>query len=120
MAACDCNEFIYKDIENTWGEHYQNSKHKVLSVFNHSQETQSVHSLPVHLESLDDLLGHIPKEAGSVIHEMAYEHSTEPHGNDPCVDLVAKRMVQFAEATMPGRWKVDILLFCTFASLANV
>lgn len=52
------------------------------------------------------------REAGSVILKITYGYTTEARGKDPFVDLAGKTMVQFAEATVPGKWIVDILPFC--------
>lgn len=89
-------------------------------MFDHVQEAESVHFLLNLLDSPDMLFDHIRKEAGSVILKMTYGYTTEPHGNDPFVDLAAKTMVQFAEATVPGRWMVDILPFRTSTACINV
>ncbi|KAH7401090.1 cytochrome P450 [Phaeosphaeria sp. MPI-PUGE-AT-0046c] len=78
------------------------------------QEAESIHLLLNLLESPDKLFDHIRKEAGSVILKMTYGYTTELHGNDPFVDLAAETMVQFAEATVPGRWMVDILPFLKY------
>jgi cytochrome P450 len=40
-----------------------------------------------------------------------YDYTIEPFEKDPLVDLVDEAMEQFSEATLPGRWMVDILPF---------
>jgi hypothetical protein len=47
-----------------------------------------------------------------VILKITYGYTTENEGLDPFVDLAQKTMAQFAEATVPGKWPVDILPFC--------
>jgi hypothetical protein len=64
------------------------------------------------LESPDELFDHIRKEAGSVILKITYGYTTEARGNDPLVVLACTTMEQFAEATVPGKWMVDMLPFC--------
>lgn len=51
------------------------------------------------------------REAGSVITKITYGYTAESHGKDPLVDLAGATMEDFAEATMPGKWIVDVLPF---------
>lgn len=51
------------------------------------------------------------REAGSVILKITYGYTAEAHGRDPFVDLAGATMKGFAEATIPGKWIVDILPF---------
>ncbi|KAJ4297910.1 hypothetical protein N0V90_005809 [Kalmusia sp. IMI 367209] len=85
-----------------------------ISVFDRVQEAEAVHFLLDVLDSPDKLFDHIRKEAGSVILKITYGYTTEPRGSDPFVDLAAKTMAQFADATVPGRWMVDILPFLRY------
>lgn len=55
------------------------------------------------------------REAGTVILKVAYGYQTKAEGKDPLVELAGKTMVQFADATVPGRWLVDILPFCEYS-----
>lgn len=57
------------------------------------------------------------REAGAVILKITYGYTTDNEGLDPFVDLAQKTMAQFAEATVPGKWPVDILPFCKFNEL---
>jgi hypothetical protein len=106
---------------DTWKIHRKNitkiaSSNVSISVFDRVQEAESVHFVLNLLNSPDKLFDHIRKEAGSVILKITYGYTTIPHDNDPFVDLAAKTMEQFAEATVPGKWMVDILPFCTSQS----
>ncbi|KAI4666122.1 uncharacterized protein J4E78_003589 [Alternaria triticimaculans] len=84
-----------------------------VSVFDKAQETEAAHFLLNLLESPDKLFDHIRKEAGSVILKITYGYTAVANGNDPFVDMAAKTMEQFADATVPGKWSVDIFPFCT-------
>jgi hypothetical protein len=86
-----------------------------ISVFDRVQEAEAVHFLLNVQESPDKLFEHIRKEAGSVILKITYGYNTVPRGNDPFVDLATKTMAEFAVATTPGKWMVDILPFCMLA-----
>ncbi len=66
------------------------------------------------LDSPDNLFDHIKKEAGTVILRITYGYTAEPHGRDPLVDMAGKTMQEFADATVPGKWVVDIMPFCKF------
>ncbi|KAI4652478.1 hypothetical protein J4E93_002681 [Alternaria ventricosa] len=88
-----------------------------VSVFDEVQETEAAHFLLNLLESPDKLFDHIRKEAGSVILKITYGYTTVANGNDPFVDLAAKTMEQFSDATVPGKWSVDIFPFCEYRFL---
>jgi len=101
---------------DTWKIHRKNitkiaSSNVSVSVFDRVQEVEAVHFLLNVLHSPDNLFDHIRKEAGSVILKITYGYTTVSHGPDPFVDLATKTMVQFAEATVPGKWMVDVLPF---------
>ncbi|KAL6704260.1 hypothetical protein ACN47E_008428 [Coniothyrium glycines] len=85
-----------------------------VSVFDRIQEAEAAHFLLNLLADPDNLFDHIRKEAGSVILKITYGYTTVPHGRDPFVDLAAKTMAQFADATVPGRWLVDMLPFLRY------
>ncbi|KAF1954731.1 O-methylsterigmatocystin oxidoreductase [Byssothecium circinans] len=85
-----------------------------VSMFNRVQEVETVHFLLNMLDSPEKLFDHIRKEAGSVILKITYGYTTEARGNDPFVDLAGKTMMQFADATVPGKWIVDILPFLRY------
>jgi hypothetical protein len=110
---------------DTWKIHRKNitkiaSTNVSISSFDNVQEAESVHFLLNLLNSPEKLFDHIRKEAGSVILKITYGYTTVAQGNDPFVDLAGKTMEQFAEATVPGKWMVDILPFCMyFASGAS-
>jgi hypothetical protein len=82
-----------------------------VSVFDRVQEIEAAHFLLNLLDSPEKLFDHIRKEAGSVILKITYGYTTVANGNDPFVDLAAKTMEQFADATVPGKWSVDIFPF---------
>lgn len=54
---------------------------------------------------------HLKTEAGELILKVVYDYNIQPFENDPLVDLVDEAMEQFSEATIPGRWMVDIFPF---------
>jgi hypothetical protein len=84
----------------------------VLSVFDRVQEEESVRFLLRVLQTPENLFDHIRKEAGAVILRTTYGYTPEVHGSDPFVDLAGQTMVDFADATVPGRYVVDIMPFC--------
>ncbi|KAF2260004.1 O-methylsterigmatocystin oxidoreductase [Lojkania enalia] len=103
----------------TWKIHRKNitkiaTTNVSVSVFDRIQEVEAAHFLLNVLESPDDLFDHIRKEAGSVILKITYGYTTEARGRDPFVDLASKTMAQFAEATVPGKFMVDILPFLRY------
>ena len=107
---------------NTWKIHRKNitkiaSTSTSISVFDRAQEAEAAHFLVNLLESPDHLFDHIRKEAGSVILKITYGYNTEARGQDPFVDLASKTMEQFADATVPGRWSVDVFPFSESSSL---
>jgi hypothetical protein len=57
------------------------------------------------------LTQHLKTEAGELILKVVYDYTIEPFEKDPLVDLVDEAMEQFSEATLPGRWMVDIFPF---------
>ena len=82
-----------------------------VGMFDKVQETEAAHFLLNLLSSPQDLFEHIRKEAGAVILKITYGYTAEPHGRDPFVDLAGATMGTFAEATVPGRWMVDMMPF---------
>jgi hypothetical protein len=46
-----------------------------------------------------------------VILKITYGYTTEAHTRDPLVDLANEAMQNFADATVPGKWTVDVLPF---------
>ncbi|EDU46689.1 O-methylsterigmatocystin oxidoreductase [Pyrenophora tritici-repentis Pt-1C-BFP] len=100
-----------------WKIHRKNitkiaSTNASIAIFDRAQEAESAHFLLNLLDTPDKLFDHIRHEAGSVILKITYGYNTAPHGHDPFVDLAADTMAQFATATVPGRWMVDVLPFC--------
>ncbi|RYN29574.1 O-methylsterigmatocystin oxidoreductase [Alternaria tenuissima] len=85
-----------------------------VSVVDRVQEMEAARFLLNLLDSPDKLFDHIKKEAGSVILKITYGYTTIPKGNDPFVDLAGKTMEQFADATVPGRWSVDMFPFLRY------
>jgi hypothetical protein len=43
---------------------------------------------------------------------MVYGYTVEPHKPDPLVLIADKALEQFAAATVPGAWLVDIIPAC--------
>jgi len=104
---------------DAWKIHRKNiakvaSTNTSVKMFDHVQETESAHFLLNLLDSPNDLFDHIRKEAGSVILKITYGYTAEAHGRDPLVDLAGQTMKTFAEATVPGKWIVDILPFLRY------
>lgn len=87
-----------------------------ISAFDRIQEIEAAHFLLNLLDSPDALFDHIRKEAGSVVLKIIYGYTTNAHGRDPFVDLATKTMVEFAEATVPGKYAVDVFPFCEYAN----
>ncbi|KAF1842847.1 cytochrome P450 [Cucurbitaria berberidis CBS 394.84] len=86
-----------------------------LKVFDRVQEEEAVHFLLNLLSSPENLFDHIKKEAGAVILKITYGYNAEPHGKDLLVDMAGKTMHEFADATVAGKWPVDIMPFLRYA-----
>jgi hypothetical protein len=85
-----------------------------LQVFDRVQEEEAAHFLLNVLDSPENLFDHIKKEAGAVILKIIYGYTANAHGKDPFVDMAGRTMHAFAEATVPGKWAVDIMPFCKY------
>ncbi|OAK97184.1 cytochrome P450 [Phaeosphaeriaceae sp. SRC1lsM3a] len=85
-----------------------------LSVFDRVQEEESAHFLSNMLESPDKLFDHIRMEAGAVILRITYGYTPKSNGKDPLVDLVGQAMSNFADATTPGKYLVDVFPFLRY------
>ncbi|KAF2731693.1 cytochrome P450 [Polyplosphaeria fusca] len=85
-----------------------------IAAFERVQEVEAVHFVLNLLQSPDDWFDHIRKEAGSVILKIIYGYTTEARGRDPLVDMAQKTADEFADATVPGRFIVDILPFLRY------
>jgi hypothetical protein len=101
---------------DTWKIHRKNitkiaSTNVSVRVFGRIQEVESVHFLLNLLDSPDKLFDHIRKEAGSVILKITHGYTAVAHGKDPLIDLAGEAMQGFANATVPGRWMVDVMPF---------
>ncbi len=83
-------------------------------MFDRVQEEEAAHFLLNLLDSPESLFDHIKKEAGAVILKITYGYTAEAHGKDPFVDMAGKTMHEFADATVPGKWAVDIMPFCKY------
>ena len=83
-----------------------------LAVFDRVQNEEAAHFLLNVLDSPDDLFEHIRKEAGAVILRVTYGYTPNAQGRDPLVDLAGKTMAEFAVASVPGKWAVDVFPFC--------
>lgn len=89
-------------------------------MFDRVQEEEAAHFLLDVLRAPDDLFQHIRSEAGAVILRITYGYTPEAHGSDPLVNLVGKAMQNFADATVPGKYAVDVFPFRKFATEANL
>ncbi|KAF2264418.1 cytochrome P450 [Lojkania enalia] len=90
------------------------SSNKSVTMFDKMQEVESAHFLLNLLDSPDNLFDHIRKEAGSVISRITYGYTPEAHDADPLVDLAGQAGHTLQEATVPGKWMVDILSFLRY------
>ncbi|KAI1150679.1 cytochrome P450 monooxygenase [Nemania diffusa] len=61
------------------------------------------------LQDPESFLDHIRTEAGAIILKMVYGYTIEPHKTDPLVSIADEALEQFAAATVPGAWLVDII-----------
>lgn len=96
------------------------SSASILSVFDRVQEEESVHFLANMLESPDNLFDHIRTEAGAVILRITYGYTPRPNGKDPLVVIVGQAMSNFADATTPGKYAVDVFPICKCDQLASI
>jgi len=85
-----------------------------VSVFERIQEAEAAHFLVDLLATPNSLFDHIRKEAGSVILKITYGYTTEAHKRDPLVDLANQATQDFADATVPGKWTVDVFPFLRY------
>lgn len=85
-----------------------------LIVFDRVQEEEAAHFLLNVLAAPDDLFDHLKKEAGAVILKITYGYTPEKNDRDPFVDLANQTMWAFSEATLPGKWPVDIFPFLQY------
>lgn len=81
-----------------------------LKLFDRAQEEESVHFLLNVLDSPENLFDHIKKEAGAVILKITYGYTAE-RGRDHLVDMAGKAMHEFSDATVSGKWLVDMMPF---------
>ncbi|PVI03088.1 cytochrome P450 [Periconia macrospinosa] len=103
---------------STWKTHRKNvtkvaSTNTSISMFNIVQETEAAHFLLNLLDTPNDLLEHVRTEAGSVILKITYGYTTKRE-KDPLVLLANATMEDFKEATVPGRWAVDVIPFLKY------
>ncbi|OJJ77731.1 hypothetical protein ASPBRDRAFT_36992 [Aspergillus brasiliensis CBS 101740] len=61
------------------------------------------------IQSPNDLVHHLRKEAGAINLRIAYGYTIEPHARDPLVDLVDKAMDDFSQIVLPGAWLVNFV-----------
>ncbi|KAF2787590.1 cytochrome P450 [Melanomma pulvis-pyrius CBS 109.77] len=114
------NTLAFSGYTDTFKLHRKNiakvaSSNVSLSVFDRVQEEEAAHFLLNLLDSPESLFDHIKKEAGAVILKITYGYTAEAHGKDPFVDMAGKTMHEFADATVPGKWAVDIMPFLRYA-----
>ncbi|KAJ9656519.1 hypothetical protein H2198_004868 [Neophaeococcomyces mojaviensis] len=86
----------------------------LLHRFGHIQEAEVGRFLFRLLKKPDDFISHLRTEAGAIILKIAYGYTIEPHSTDPLISLADSALEQFSQATVPGRWLVDILPFLRF------
>ena len=134
MEKCNCNEPLQRHLEDSSQEYHEGCQHQCFRlgvrsgpggwicalsaqrfgfpewpVWSHPKvSSHYAWTLPSSIKP--DQCMH--REAGSVILKITYGYTAEAHGRDPFVELAGKTMQTFAEATVPGKWIVDILPFC--------
>ncbi|KAI4727065.1 hypothetical protein E4T49_05178 [Aureobasidium sp. EXF-10728] len=92
--------------------HQQLGSKASVARYNQVQETAVGRFLwRVKQDSGAALTQHLKTEAGELILKVVYDYTIEPFENDSLVDLVDEAMEQFSEATIPGRWIVDVFPF---------
>jgi hypothetical protein len=105
--------------DDTWKNQRKNitkvaSSKASIAEFDKIGEVEAARFLLNLLRAPDRLNDHIRHEAGTVIFKVTYGYQTRPDGNDPLVDLAGEAMEYFADATVPGKWHVDILPFLQY------
>jgi hypothetical protein len=88
--------------------------------FDRVQEEEAAHFLMNVLAAPERLFDHIRTEAGAVILKITYGYTARNRGRDPLVELAGKAVWTFAEATVPGKWAVDVFPFCECGELLIV
>jgi cytochrome P450 len=109
MAGQQCNSTFKLYRKYT---HQQLGSRASVERYNKVQETAVGRFLwRVKQDNGAALTQHLKTEAGELILKVVYDYTVEPFEKDPLVDLVDEAMEQFSEATLPGRWMVDIFPF---------
>ncbi|KER00066.1 hypothetical protein AUEXF2481DRAFT_31 [Aureobasidium subglaciale EXF-2481] len=109
MAGLQCNSIfkLYRKYA-----HQQLGSKTSVERYNEVQEVSVGRFLwRVNQDKGAALTQHLKTEAGELILKVVYDYTIEPFEKDPLVDLVDEAMEQFSEATIPGRWMVDIFPF---------
>ncbi|KAI1380247.1 putative cytochrome P450 oxidoreductase OrdA-like protein [Hypoxylon crocopeplum] len=83
----------------------------VASQYDSVLETEVGHFLLHVLESPEKLAFHVRKTAGTMVLKMAYGYTAESHQSDPLIDAAQLILDHFAEAAVPGAFKVDMFPF---------
>ncbi|KAK7892475.1 hypothetical protein LTR67_007572 [Exophiala xenobiotica] len=81
----------------------------LLDKFGQVQEQEVGRFLLRVLQKPQDFVDHLRIEAGAIILKIAYGYTIDAHRPDPLVVLADEALDQFSQATVPGRWLVDIL-----------
>ncbi|KAJ9640652.1 hypothetical protein H2204_003281 [Knufia peltigerae] len=82
---------------------------QLLDKFGRFQEQEVGRCLLRTLQRPQNFVDHIRTEAGAIILKIAYGYTIEPHRADPLVTLADEALEQFSQATVPGRWLVDVV-----------
>jgi len=80
-----------------------------MARFSNLQITETRRFLFRVLQSPENLVQHIKREAGAIILKMAYGYNIAPHEQDPLVQHVDEAMDQFSKAAVAGAWLVDVV-----------
>lgn len=108
--------FVLSQNTPDWKLHRKNigkiaGSNTAVQAFDSVQEEEAVHLLLKIRDHPDDLFEHIRMEAGAVILQIAYGYTPNSHGGDALVDIAGKTMEQFGEASVPGKFLVDVFPF---------
>ncbi|KID59579.1 Cytochrome P450, partial [Metarhizium brunneum ARSEF 3297] len=81
---------------------------KAFAGFNDQLDIEACHLMLRIMKQPDDLANHIRRQTGSIILNIVYGYSVEPHEQDPLVELADLSTTQFSMAAEPGAWLIDI------------
>ena len=95
---------------------YRKDLHSVIGTktsvdrYNNLQETGTRRFLLRVARAPERTTEHIRASIGAIILQLTYGYSIDQNNIDPLVNLVKNAMAEFADATVPGKWKLFHLL----------